>query len=99
SVALAARRAGGEDGVDFLEFFGRQADLRGGEVFFQVTGAFGARDGDYVIALRQYPGQGELAGRAALATRDVLDLRHQGQGLLEVHPMETRRVTPVVVSC
>src|SRR5690606_11414790 len=87
----------GEDGVDFLEFFGRQVDLRGGEVFFQVAGAFGAGDGDDVIALRQYPGQGELAGRAALATRDLLDLRHQVEVLLEVSPLETRRVTPVVV--
>ena len=78
----------------------RQREGRGADVLLEVLHALRARDRGHVVALREHPGQRQLAGRRALALRDLTDPGDQRQvGVERVagEPREVRRPARVVL--
>src|SRR4030095_2347654 len=84
-------------GIDARQVRGGQADVVRRPVLLEVLAALRAGNRDDVLALREHPGQGELARRGALLARDRLDLRHEIEVLLEVFALEARLEAAVVV--
>src|SRR5215213_9306061 len=96
-ISLAGRGAGGEHLLNAPQVLLRKLHPRSVNVLLQVLHVLGAGDGDYVVALRQNPGQRQLRRRGTLLMRDRLHLADEVQVLLEVLALETRLVAPVVV--
>jgi hypothetical protein len=64
--------------------------VRCGDVLFEVLAAFGARDGNDVVALGKEPRQRELAARHVLLGGDLVHALHQLEVLIEVLALEAR---------
>ena len=76
-ITLAGCGVFGEDFVETGEVFLRETDLDGCGVFFQIFSALGAGDRDDIVALRQYPGEGELRRLASFFFGDLFYLADQ----------------------
>lgn len=81
-VAVAARPVGVHDPPDLLQLGLAQLDLPGAPVLLEPVCLGRAGDGN--DPLRGHPGQRDLAGRAALAGGELLDLVNDGAVLVEV---------------
>ena len=72
------------------------------DILIEARGVAGARNGDHVVALRQQPGQRQLAGSAAFPGRDRLDPASQlaivvkviglEAGMLRTPPIDVRKL-------
>src|SRR5215210_1342413 len=73
-VAVTGDRAAGDGLLDAPQVLvGERYVCRSG-VLLQALAAFGTGDGDYVVALVEQPGEGELSRRRALLVGDLPDL-------------------------
>ena len=91
------RHALGRDLLDLLQIARRELHLEGADVFLEILPLLRPGDRHDVLALRQHPRERELGRRALLPPRDLLDVRHQVEVLLEVVALEARGVPAVVV--
>src|SRR5436853_6847008 len=96
-VARAGGGAGREDAVDPLQILRGKPDLEGADILLEIFPPLGARDGDYVVALGEDPGDGELGGGAAFLGRHRLDLPDEGDVPLEILAGEARVEAAVIV--
>ena len=80
----AAHTAWGEDFTDGLHLLICQRDVEGFQQVGEVVGMGGADDGEHVRILLQHPCHGEVAGRAALAIGNLLQLLHDGTVVLHI---------------
>jgi len=68
-------------------------------IFFQILPALRAWDRYDVFALREQPGERELAGGAFLFFGNGPDTADKIEILLEIFSLKARRVAPVIVGC
>src|ERR1051326_9601950 len=78
------------DGVDARKIIGREADVHGAHIFLEVSHALGAGNRHDVSPTREEPRQSELRGRAPFLSRELLDVIHEIEVLLEVLTLEAR---------
>src|SRR5262245_56371798 len=72
-IAGTRRRSLRNGRRNLIDLGRREHDTQGADILLETTGIARARNGHDVVALRQEPGQGELARRAPLAGGDGLD--------------------------
>ena len=71
--------------------------MKSPDVLFEVRAPRRPGDRHEFPALREYPGERELRGSAALLRRELLDVPDQREVLFEVRALEARGVAPPVV--
>src|SRR5260221_14793787 len=96
-IALAGGSAVGGAFVDAAQVLRRQFYFQGADVFFQIFSALGSGNGDDVLALRQEPGQSQMAWGALFFLGDFFHGAYQCQVLLKIFSWESRRISPLVV--
>ncbi len=85
-ITLAGSGPEWEDFVEAAQIVGAEFHVERADIFLEVLAALSAGDGDYVVALRQHPGERELRWLTFSFLRDLLNLRYQIQFVLEFSP-------------
>ena len=84
--------------INLREFIVRQRHVKSSNIIFEVTEAFGARNGDDILTLSKHPSKRELGRRAALSLCEVLHMGCKLKIALEGLSLEARiRVPPVII--
>ena len=72
-IAFAGHFIRWDSGLQLGNFSIIEIDVHRGGIFFEVFAALGSRDRNDVVALRENPGECELAGRDVFALGDFAD--------------------------
>src|SRR5258708_13452324 len=96
-IACAGGSAVGGDFVDAAQVLRCQFYFQGADVFFQIFAALGAGNGDDVLALREEPGQSQLAWGALFFFGDFFHALYQRQVLLKIFSLEASTISPLSV--
>src|SRR5205807_3213471 len=85
------------DFLDSFEIFAGKIDIERADVLLEIFSAFGSRDWNDVVALREHPCQRELRRRAFLFASNFFDALYDIEIALKIVALKSRRRPPVVV--
>ena len=89
---------GREQFVEFHQFRGGPLDLKGGEIFFEMTLSPGSRDRENIVPLLQNPGKRKLGRGALFSLGKVFKSTDEREILFEIVRLESRQRSPKIVA-